>query len=56
MMAGALKFNLEHLVDLKHVLVFPWDQMGLLLLGIPNRLVGNVYHVKNEGCLLEVLL
>ena len=41
---------------MKHVLVFPWDQRGLLLLGIPNLLVGDVYHVKNEGCLLEVFI
>ena len=28
----------------EHILFFPWDQRGLL--------VGDVYHVKNEGCLL----
>ena len=38
------------------LLVFPWDQRGLLLLGVPNLLVGNVYHVKNEGCILEVFI
>ena len=38
----------------KHVFVFSWDQRGLLFLGIPNLLVGDDYHVKNEGCLLEV--
>ena len=37
---------------IEHLLVFPWDQRGLLLLGVPNLLVGSVYHVKNEGCLL----
>ena len=37
----------------EHVLVFPWDQKGLLFLDVPNLIVGNVYHVKNEGCLLE---
>ena len=30
----------------EHVLVFPWDQKGLLLLGVPYLLVGGVYHVK----------
>ena len=40
-------------INNKQVLVFPWDQRGLLLLGFPNLLVGDVYHVKNEGCLLE---
>ena len=40
----------------EHVLVFPWDQRGLLFLGVPNLLVGDVYHVKNEGCLLEVFI
>ena len=29
----------------EHVLVFPWDQRGLLL-GIPNLLMGSIYHVK----------
>ena len=40
----------------EHVLVFPRDQRGLLLLGFPNLLVRNIYHVKNEGCLLEVFI
>ena len=40
----------------EYVLVFPWDQRGLLLLGVPTLLVGNVYHVKNGGCLLEVFI
>ena len=26
------------------------------ILGVPNLLVGDVYHVKNEGCLLEVFI
>ena len=43
-------------ISCEHVLVFPWDQRGLLILGIPNLLVGGVYHVKNEGCLLEVFI
>ena len=25
-------------------------------LGVPNLLVGSVYHAKNEGCLLEVFI
>ena len=25
-------------------------------LGFPNLLVGSIYHVKNEGCLLEVFI
>ena len=40
----------------EHILVFHWDQRGLLFLGIPNLLVGDIYHVKNEGCLLEVFI
>ena len=40
----------------EHTLVFPWDQRGLLLLGVPSLLVGSVYHVKNEGCLFEVFI
>ena len=27
-----------------------------LVLGVPNLLVGNVFHAKNEVCLLEVLI
>ena len=27
-----------------------------MLLGVPNLLVGVVYYVKNEGCLLEVFI
>ena len=27
-----------------------------MLLGVPNLLVGNVYHVKNESHLLEVFI
>ena len=34
----------------------PWDQRGLLLLGVPNLLVVGVYYVKNEGCILEVFI
>ena len=40
----------------EHVLVYPWDQRGLLFLGVPNLLVWDVYHAKNEGCLLEVFI
>ena len=40
----------------EHALVMPWDQKGILLLGIPNLLVGSIYHVKNEDCLLEVFI
>ena len=29
---------------------------SLLWLGVPNLLVGDVYHVKNGGCLLEVFI
>ena len=36
--------------------VFPWDQRELLLLRVPNLLVGMFYHVKNEGCLLEFFI
>ena len=40
----------------EHVLVFPWDQRGLLFLDLPNLLVGDVYHIKNEVCVLEVFI
>ena len=29
---------------------------NFFILGVPNLLVGSVYHVKNEGCLLKVLI
>ena len=28
----------------------------LLFLDVPNLLVGDVYHVKNDGCVLEVFI
>ena len=44
-------------VHVVSMFLFPsWDQRGLLLLSVPNLLVGDVYHVKNEGCLLEVFI
>ena len=41
-------------MNLADLIVFPLDQRELLLLGVPNLLVGDVYHDKNESCLLEV--
>ena len=44
-------------ISCEHVLVFPWDQRGLLLLGVPNLLVGEHFiMLKMKVVYLKFLL
>ena len=46
--------------NVKDTIIGTFTSLGIkgnfCFLGVPNLLVGSFYHVKNEGCLLDVLI